>query len=120
MTAEAVANVPFYKRLAAQLRALDAFWYFGADDDPHFVGYRVAPGVAIHNIRKSSPPDELHAHPWPYSSVVLEGQYLDIAESGIAVVRCVGAFTQHPEVYRHRVEVPEGGDCWTWSLHGPS
>jgi hypothetical protein len=83
--------------------------------------------VYLHHFHRSDA-DELHTHPWPFTSVILVGGYWEVTpapgwKDGVGPVRRrwygPGRVLRRPVTHVHRVELPPGADAWTLVFHGP-
>lgn len=91
-------------------------------------------GIAarVHQILRSDEDRHLHNHPWPYISIVLRGGYWEVTPATIGKLNGGGTYWIENRRWRgpgsiafrrasswHRIEVPDGGDCWTLFITGP-
>ncbi|VTT96535.1 Uncharacterized protein OS=Sphingobium yanoikuyae GN=CP98_03180 PE=4 SV=1 [Gemmataceae bacterium] len=83
--------------------------------------------VFLHHFHRSDA-DEMHDHPWPFTSLILAGGYFETTPApgwanGSGPVRRrwygPGSLIRRPAHWIHRVEIPAGRDCWTVVLTGP-
>lgn len=72
--------------------------------------------IYIHNIRRSDPQD-LHDHPWPYTTIILKGGYYEHTPEG-KFWRGPGHIRTSKATGLHRLEVVKGVDCWTMFMRG--
>ncbi len=84
------------------------------------------PAIFLHRFLRSDA-DELHDHPWPFTSVILLGGYYEITQApgwknGEGPTRRVwcspGRILRRPANWIRRVEIPEGREAWTLIFHG--
>jgi hypothetical protein len=77
--------------------------------------------VFLHRFHRSDL-DELHDHPWPFVSLILAGGYHEVTpaagwKNGDGPTRRrwygPGRILRRPADWIHRVEIPEGRECWT-------
>jgi len=83
--------------------------------------------VFLHKFLKSDP-DDVHDHPWPYTTVILKGGYWEWIPIFDSVGRKTGVI-QHwrgPGHFRtcsansfHRIELDPNVSCWTLFMPGP-
>lgn len=82
--------------------------------------------VFMHRFQRSDA-DEMHDHPWPFTSLILLGGYYEITPAkgwanGIGPTKRVwygyGRLLRRPANWIHRVEIPEGQEAWTLIFHG--
>ena len=83
--------------------------------------------VFLHKFLKSDP-DDVHDHPWPYTTVILKGGYWEWIPIFDSVGRKTGEI-QHwrgPGHFRtcsaksfHRIELDPNVSCWTLFMPGP-
>lgn len=82
--------------------------------------------VFVHRFQRSDA-DEMHDHPWPFTSVILAGGYHEITPgegwadgSGPTVRRWrgPGRILRRPARWIHRVEIAPGAEAWTLILRG--
>ena len=82
--------------------------------------------VFLHKFLKSDP-DDVHDHPWNYSTLILKGGYWEwipqfnslgkkIGE--IAVWRGAGSFRSAKANSYHRIELDPSVECWTLFMPG--
>ena len=68
--------------------------------------------IFLHKFLKSDP-DDLHDHPWSYSTFILSGGYWEYTSEG-KFWRGPLSFIQKEATSLHRVELePSVGNCWT-------
>jgi hypothetical protein len=83
--------------------------------------------VFLHKFLKSDP-DDVHDHPWPYTTLILKGGYYEwtpvfdrggkkIAET--CVWRKPGHFRTCSANSYHRIELDPNVECWTLFMPGP-
>jgi len=72
----------------------------------------------LHEICKSDDDRALHDHPWPNSSLILSGRYIEHTPEG-SVLRVTGDFVQRPAEALHRLEVIPGERAVTLFMTGP-
>lgn len=72
----------------------------------------------LHEIRKSDDDRALHDHPWPNSSLILAGRYIEHTPDG-SFLRVAGDFVQRPAEALHRLEVIPGERAVTLFMTGP-
>lgn len=82
--------------------------------------------VFLHHFVRSDL-DEMHDHPWPFTSVILAGGYWEVTPApgwadGSGPLRRrwygPGRVLHRPARWIHRVEIPEGAEAWTLILRG--
>jgi hypothetical protein len=84
--------------------------------------------VFLHRFHRSdADADVMHDHPWPFTSIILAGGYYEVTpakgwSNGDGPVRRrwygPGRVLTRPAEWIHRVEIPEGRECWTLILRG--
>lgn len=74
--------------------------------------------VYLHEILHSDDDRALHDHPWPNTSVVLEGSYEEHTPDGV-FLREVGDIITRLATARHRLVIPDGGRALTLFFTGP-
>jgi hypothetical protein len=83
--------------------------------------------VFLHKFLKSDP-DDVHDHPWPYTTLILKGGYYEWIPRFNSRGEKVGEKRRwrgpgHFRVCRatsyHRIELCKGVDCWTLFMPGP-
>jgi|GEM_PF-254398 len=74
--------------------------------------------VYLHEILRSDDDRALHDHPWPNTSVVIEGEYIEHTPHG-SFVRQAGAIVSRQATDAHRLEIPEGGRAVSLFFTGP-
>lgn len=78
--------------------------------------------IYVHHWQRSDP-DDLHDHPWDFTSVVLRGSYrerrLDPHNGPYVVERPTGSIGYRRALDRHRVEILPGADVWSMIITGP-
>lgn len=82
--------------------------------------------VFVHRFLRSDA-DEMHDHPWPFTSVILSGGYWEETPApgwanGSGPVRRrwygPGRVLRRPANWIHRVVIPEGREAWTLVFRG--
>ena len=82
--------------------------------------------VFLHRFLRSDA-DEMHDHPWPFRSVILAGGYYEVTPAkgwanGEGPVQRrwygPGRILTRPAEWIHRIEIPEGHECWTLVFRG--
>lgn len=77
--------------------------------------------VYLHRFQRSDY-DELHDHPWPFTSIILAGGYWEVTPargwangSGPTKRRWYGpgSVLHRPARWIHRVDIPDGAEAWT-------
>lgn len=77
--------------------------------------------VFLHHFHRSDA-DELHSHPWGFTSIILWGGYYEITPGdgwnlGIGPLRkrwySPGRILHRPHGTIHRIEIPEGREAWS-------
>ena len=73
--------------------------------------------IFLHKFIKSDP-DDLHDHPWGYTTFVIWGGYWEHSENEEGELTKkwygVGSFANHPATWKHRLELdPKHPTCWT-------
>jgi hypothetical protein len=94
---------------------MDRWWYM-----PELLGER----ARVHRIRRSDHDRHLHDHPWHFASIILDGGYTEVLQSGDETpvprrIRPGDIAFRHAE-HRHRLELEPGADCWTLVLTSPN
>ena len=74
--------------------------------------------VYLHDIRKSDDDRALHDHPWPNTSVLLFGSYIEHTPEG-TFVRKAGEVVHRPAHALHRLEVIPGERAISLFMTGP-
>ena len=74
--------------------------------------------VYLHEIRKSDDDRALHDHPWPNSSYLLYGRYIEHTPEG-RVLRQAGDFVERPANALHRLELLHGETAISLFCTGP-
>ena len=74
--------------------------------------------ILIHKILKSDLGD-LHAHYWPYITIILKGGYWETNENG-TFWRGPGYIGFRKASDRHSLKIPDGKPAWTLLLAGPN
>lgn len=115
--------------------------YIGGTEDPLVIRWILfrTPWCAVflHKLCRSDYERALHDHPWPFVSIVLKGEYLEVVtENNAAIHRRRWSVAYRPAAWRHRVvltrekinfrattprselHVPYR-PCWTLMLVGP-
>ena len=106
-----VENEPYLERYYLFLKERDHFPF----------------NVFLHKFLKSDP-DDVHDHPWPYTTIILRGGYWEWIPIFDSVGRKTGEI-QHwrgPGHFRtcsatsyHRIELDPNVSCWTLFMPGP-
>ena len=98
---------------------MNRWWMFGAFRDsnhqpvPKRWWQRVIDCAGrVHQIMRSDNDRALHDHPWSYLTVILKGGYWEITDDGRRWYG-PGSVLWRPYGSRHRLELPEGCDCWS-------
>lgn len=82
--------------------------------------------VFLHRFQRSDA-DEMHDHPWPFTSLILAGGYDEVtpgegwANGNGPTARtwyAPGSVLHRPAVWIHSVRIPEGAEAWTLVLRG--
>lgn len=82
--------------------------------------------VFLHRFQRSDA-DEMHDHPFRFVSLILAGGYWEVTPAkgwrdGVGPVGRVwygpGSVLHRPAKWIHRVEIPEGRECWTVVVRG--
>ena len=83
--------------------------------------------VFLHKFLKSDP-DDVHDHPWPYTTLILRGGYWEWVPQFTAEGKRIGeiAHWRKPGHFRtcsatsfHRIELDPAVECWTLFMPGP-
>ena len=83
--------------------------------------------VFLHKFLKSDP-DDVHDHPWPYTTLILKGGYWEWVPQFTAEGKRIGeiAHWRKPGHFRtcsatsfHRIELDPAVECWTLFMPGP-
>lgn len=74
--------------------------------------------IYLHDIRKSDDDRALHDHPWPNSSFVIAGSYIEHTPEG-RFLRSAGDFVERPASALHRLEVIPGERAISLFCTGP-
>lgn len=81
----------------------------------------------LHRFQRSDA-DEMHDHPWPFTTVILAGGYFEATPGegwaggdGPVVKRWLppGSVLYRPATWIHSVQIPDGAEAWTLVLRGP-
>jgi len=83
--------------------------------------------VFIHKFLRSDP-DDVHDHPWPYTTLILKGGYYEwtpnFDSNGVKISET--RYWRGPGHFRfckansfHRIELKSDVDCWTMFMPGP-
>ena len=72
----------------------------------------------LHEFLGSDDDRAMHDHPWPWTSFLIEGSYIEHTPEG-SVLREAGSVVSRPADALHRVELPEGGRAVTLFFTGP-
>lgn len=82
--------------------------------------------IFLHKFLKSDP-DDVHDHPWSYTTFILKGGYYEwtpnFNDQGIKISetqhwRGPGHFRRCSATSYHRIELKPGVDCWTLFMPG--
>lgn len=73
--------------------------------------------VYLHDIRKSDDDRALHDHPWPNTSFLISGRYIEHTPEG-AFHRIAGDVIERPANALHRLEVIPGEHCISLFITG--
>lgn len=82
--------------------------------------------VYLHRFERSDA-DDMHDHPWPFSSIILAGGYYEVTpakgwSNGQGPTRKrwygPGRVLNRPAAWIHRIEIPDGHECWTLVFRG--
>lgn len=82
--------------------------------------------VFLHHFHRSDA-DEMHDHPWAFTSIILAGGYYEVTPAsgwanGVGPVQRrwygPGRVLTRPAKWIHRVETPAGREAWTLILRG--
>lgn len=73
--------------------------------------------VYLHDIRKSDDDRALHDHPWPNTSMIIRGGYIEHTPEG-SFVRKAGDIVSRLATATHRLEIPEGESCISLFITG--
>lgn len=83
--------------------------------------------VYLHRFHRSDA-DEMHDHPWPYTSLIIAGGYFERSPApgwsdgcGSVVTRwyAPGSVLVRPAKWIHSIVIPDGCDCWSLVFRGP-
>jgi len=83
--------------------------------------------IFLHKFLKSDP-DDVHDHPWPYTTLILKGGYYEwLPEFNVygeqvgekRLWRGPGHFRFSTAHSFHRIELKQGIECWTLFMPGP-
>lgn len=74
--------------------------------------------VYLHEILLSDDDRAFHDHPWPNTSMILDGGYIEHTPDGITE-RSAGDVVSRGATALHRLVVPEGGRAVTLFMTGP-
>ncbi len=72
----------------------------------------------LHLIRKSDDDRAFHDHPWPNSSLLIRGRYIEHTPEG-RFLRSAGDFVERPATALHRLEILPGEVAVTLFFTGP-
>ena len=75
------------------------------------------PRLRYHEILRSDPDRDLHDHPWDFTSLILEGAYVEITPDGERRWQA-GDVIRRRATDLHRLEL-DGGPVWTQVRTGP-
>lgn len=84
-------------------------WEVGEDTTNHH--------VYLHKIVDSELPERMHGHPWPNTSIVIQGRYIEHMAEG-SFERVPGDVTYRDPEVEHRMELIGGEPCITLFLTG--
>lgn len=81
--------------------------------------------VFLHNFLRSDP-DDIHDHPWMWSTIILKGGYWEwvptycngIINGETRIWRGPGTMRFNKAEAYHRIEIEPGVDCWTLFMTG--
>ena len=73
--------------------------------------------IRFHHILRSDVDRDLHDHPWPFVSLILDGTYLETTESGVKQYSEGDLLIRSAETL-HRLTLPESS-VWTYVVTGP-
>lgn len=95
----------------------------GGDADPYILRWWVIPrnpwvNLYLHDIRRSDDDRALHDHPWPNTSLLIFGSYIEHKPEG-AFVRRAGDVIHRPACALHRLEVIPGERAISLFAAGP-
>lgn len=74
--------------------------------------------VYLHQILRSDADRNLHDHPFDFVTVILWGGYWEHSPAGRKWYGPGSVIRHHAEDF-HRIELPNGGRCWTLFIRGP-
>ena len=132
-TSEGILGVALLETIAKLLKRLGRYRViFDRDDnEPYLERYYLflkdrksfAFNVTLHRILKSDL-DDLHDHPWPWVTVILQGGYWEYTRAGKPKWKGAGCVTVRSSRSLHRLELRKNqfGDeipCWTLFCMGP-
>lgn len=94
---------------------MDRYWFL-----PDIFGER----ARVHCTKRSDRDRHSHDHPWHFVSIILEGGYTEEIEYAEGLrerhsYRPGDVLFRHAE-HRHRLEIAEGGDCWSLVFTSPN
>lgn len=91
------------------------------DDPPLLVRWRLFGcrrfRVLLHHFLQSDSDREMHDHPWPFTSIILAGGYIEETPEG-RTWHPAGSVLRRPAEWRHRVVLPEGRRSWSLVVTG--
>lgn len=96
----------------------------GGDGNPYLLRWHVIPrnrfcNIYLHRFVRSDDDRALHCHPWMNASFLLEGQYREHLQGGVAQDLRQGAVrVRWSGRLMHRIELTHG-PCWTLFITGP-
>lgn len=75
--------------------------------------------IYLHNFLRSDFDRALHDHPWPSTSILLDGSYIEHLADGSAPVRNAGDIVTRHATDAHRIELINGQPTWSLFITGP-
>lgn len=91
------------------------------EGDEYLVRYRIfdTPWLRLyfHKIKRSDGDRDMHDHPWWFITLLLRGGYTEHTPSG-SKFKAAGSIIKHKASDLHRLELPNGKECWSLVLAG--
>lgn len=119
-----MAGLPEMQAWAESLMASRKFDFaIGGEADPYILRWWVLPrnpwlNQYLHDIRRSDDDRALHDHPWPNTSLLIFGSYIEHTPEG-SFVRKAGDVIHRPATAQHRLEVIPGERAISLFATGP-
>lgn len=119
-----MADLPAMQRWAEDLMASRPYDFpIGGEEDPYILRWWVIPrnpwiNQYLHSILRSDDDRALHDHPWPNTSFLISGRYIEHTPEG-TFVRQAGDVVFRPANALHRLEVIPGERAISLFTTGP-